>query len=226
MAIPAQQIGQSQKAKILWQISKQIDYLIKVMGNVQLLSNWTFIPNEVSVFPEDSTGYTLYEGSWSQYDDGQTNETFPLAGDFYTDGIIRNVAYLSTNGFMIFTNPNFYISGNQGDLYLTPGASLDDGDTQNFWYQNTGNANKWRTSMLVYCGHCCGSPSEQTPYSYILNIYRDSQFQYVEACAKSNLGSNGAGPEGFTETTSTATQVWQSDLIGTSWTYLGFGSIE
>ena len=32
MAIPSQQIGWSQKAKLLWQISKQMEYLTKVMG--------------------------------------------------------------------------------------------------------------------------------------------------------------------------------------------------
>ena len=32
MAIPSQQIGWSQKSKLLWQISKQLEYLTKVMG--------------------------------------------------------------------------------------------------------------------------------------------------------------------------------------------------
>lgn len=34
MAIPSQQIGWSQRAKLLWQISKQIERLTQVMGNV------------------------------------------------------------------------------------------------------------------------------------------------------------------------------------------------
>ena len=34
MAIPSQQIGWSQTAKLLWQISKQLENLIKVAGNV------------------------------------------------------------------------------------------------------------------------------------------------------------------------------------------------
>ena len=36
MAIPSQQIGWSQRAKLLWQISKQLENLIKVAGNVQV----------------------------------------------------------------------------------------------------------------------------------------------------------------------------------------------
>lgn len=36
MAIPSQQIGWSQRAKLLWNISKQLENLIKVAGNVNL----------------------------------------------------------------------------------------------------------------------------------------------------------------------------------------------
>jgi len=34
MAIPSQQIGRSQKAKLLWNISKQLETLTEVMDNV------------------------------------------------------------------------------------------------------------------------------------------------------------------------------------------------
>ena len=33
MAIPSQQIGWSQKSKLLWQISKQLEYLTQVTAN-------------------------------------------------------------------------------------------------------------------------------------------------------------------------------------------------
>lgn len=197
---------------------------VDVIENVQ--TSWTYVPGEISIFPTSPDGYTLYEGSWSQYDDGQTDETFPFAGDFYTsDGIADNSAYLSTNGYLITPNSEFQIYGNEGDLYLTPGDSLTDGDTQNFWYQNYVGASRWRTSMLVYCGRCCDPTARETPYSYILNIYRDGQYQYVEACAKTNA-VGGAGPQSDMEDSNTATQVWQSDLAGANWTYLGFGNIE
>jgi hypothetical protein len=42
MAIPSQQIGWSQKAKLLWQISKQLENLIKVAGNVQVTPAATY----------------------------------------------------------------------------------------------------------------------------------------------------------------------------------------
>jgi hypothetical protein len=41
MAIPSKQIGWSQKAYLLWNISKQLENLIKVAGNVQLTTTTT-----------------------------------------------------------------------------------------------------------------------------------------------------------------------------------------
>lgn len=193
---------------------------VDVIENIQ--TTWTYVPGEISIFPANSDGYTLYTGTWSSYDDGQTDETFPLAGNFYTDGgISDNAAFMSTNGYMFPDNSGFQINGNQSDLYLTPGDPLDNGDIQNFWYQNYIGTERWRTSMLVYCGRY---GQQQTPYSYILNIYRDGQYQYVEACAQINIGTN-AGPDTATENANTATQVWRSDLNGDTWTYLGFGNI-
>jgi hypothetical protein len=182
---------------------------------------WTFTSGNVSVFPANSNGYTLYTDGFTSNDDGTTVNTFPLAGTFYTGGAQFSTAYLSTNGFM-FPNVGQAIYGNHGDLYLTPGQPLDDGDIQNFWYQNIVIGPKWRTSMLIYCGDY--SPSRLAPYSYVLNIYRDSQYQYIEAVVKTNV-EGPAGPFSNQQFASTLTQVWRGDLTGTSWTYLGFGSI-
>jgi hypothetical protein len=41
MAIPSQQIGWSQKAKLLWNISKQLEKLTQVAGNVVLTTTTT-----------------------------------------------------------------------------------------------------------------------------------------------------------------------------------------
>lgn len=194
--------------------------------SVDVTTIWAFVPAEISVFPANSNGYTLYSGAWTYYDDGQTSDTFPLAGDFfYNNDGGRNTMYLSTNGNALASDSSYAIYGNGGDLFLTPGDPLDDGTTQNFWYQNTGSSTKWKTSILVYCGHCCGTPQQQTPYSYIINIYRDSQYQYIETCSKTNVADN-SGPDNNTNSASTATQVWQSPLDGSSWTLLGYGSIS
>ena len=54
MAIPSQQIGWSQKAKLLWNISKQLENLIKVAGNVQLTttSTTTVVPTTTTTTTE------------------------------------------------------------------------------------------------------------------------------------------------------------------------------
>jgi len=56
MAIPSQQIGWSQKAKLLWQISKQLENLIKVAGNVQLPTTTT---TSTTVVPTTTTSTTV-----------------------------------------------------------------------------------------------------------------------------------------------------------------------
>ena len=222
MAIPNRQIGWSQKSNLLWDISKQLEKLIQVASNVSIDSSpWIFVSSEVSVFPENSNGYTLYTGGWTNYDDGQTTDKISFDRSFWSNGISDTKFILSTNGYLFGADTEFGIFANAQDLYLTPGGPLDDGDTQNFWYKNTGNDSKWKTSVLVYCGHY---ENETVPYSYILNIYRDSQYQYIETCCKINVGGD-AGPNGVIESSSTATQVWQSDLNGITWSYLGFGSI-
>ena len=226
MAIPSRQIGQpsSTKAQLLWNISKQLENLIKLAGNVVITppapvsTTWTFTTGDVSIFPADSTGYTVYSGAWTAFDDGQTVDTFPLAGDFfYNNDGGRNTMYLSTNGNALASDSSYAIYGNGGDLFLTPTDPLSDGTVQNFFYQNIVDSTKWKTSVLVYYGHCCGSPQQQTPYSYILNIYRDNQYQYIETCSKTNLADN-SGPDNATESPNTLTQVWQSDLPGSTWT--------
>lgn len=234
MAIPSRQIGQpsSTKAQLLWNISKQLENLIKVAGNVVITPptppvspTWTFNSGVDLSFPTNQDGYTLYQGGFTNYDDGDAIEPVLYAGTFNSYGQSDTQFILSTNGYLTGTNTNFRINGNQQDLFLTPGDSLLDGDTQNFWYQNTSDANKWKTSVLVYCGHCCGSPQQNVPYSYILNIYQDAQYQYIETRVKSYNGGQ-AGPNGFTQNSETTSQVWQSPLDGSGWTYLGFGSVQ
>lgn len=55
MAIPSQQIGWSQKAKLLWSISKQLEKLIQVAGNVQVGPGTTTTTTTTSnVFSENA----------------------------------------------------------------------------------------------------------------------------------------------------------------------------
>lgn len=193
---------------------------VDIIENIQ--TSWVFTPGTTSVFPADTTDYTLYTDGFDNNDDGQSNTTIPFAGTLTLGSGPETEYYLSTNGYLITFDAGYQINSNQQDLYITPGDPLDDGDTQNFWYNNYAGTNRWRTKILVYCGHF---GDETVPYSYVLNVYADDQYQYIETCCKINAGGN-AGPDGATESSSTDTQVWRSDLLGSGWTYLGYGSMS
>lgn len=87
MAIPSQQIGWSQKAKLLWQISKQLERLTKVAGNVTLPT-----PSEQTItiysqslsFPIDFTSMTLTCGG------------NPVGNSAYTSETVNNINELVT----------------------------------------------------------------------------------------------------------------------------------
>lgn len=196
---------------------------------IQNPNGWQFLSGNYRVFPTDASGYTLYEGGWTNYDDGQASSPIPFAGTFNSNNHADTDFYMSTNGFFYGVTSGQYMYGNGQDLYLTPGQSLQDGDIQNFWYQNTVDGEKWKTSILIYCGHCCGPVPQSTPYSYILNVYKDSMFQYLEACVKTiDYGENPgqAGPNTNTQNSNIYSQVWKSPANGGTWTYLGFGRIN
>ncbi len=57
MAIPSQQIGWSQKAKLLWNISKQLEKLIQVAGNVQVAPGTT--TTTTTLVPTTTTTTTI-----------------------------------------------------------------------------------------------------------------------------------------------------------------------
>ena len=121
------------------------------------------------------------------------------------------------------------IAGNIGDLYLEPGLAITDGDTQNIYYLVEGDSTKWSLKLIVYCGVCC-PPDPQDPNSYVLNIYRDTQYQWVETFIKSSSSYNRTtGPYNATNVSqpvSTTSKVWRGDLLGQNWQYLGTGSVN
>lgn len=222
----SQFIGWSQEAKLYYEWLMQLERLTAILGkNITPVSpGWTFVPDLNLDWPANTDGYTLYTDGFTNNDDGESNVSIPFAGTFNSNGISDTEYILSTNGYLYGVNSGQNIYGNSGDLYITPGDPLIDGDTQNFWYQNTVNGSKWKTSALVYCGRF---GAQTTPYSYIINIYRDSQYQYIETRVKSNttpFAISGPGSNGQLATT--LSKVWQSPLDGSTWTYLGLGVVQ
>ena len=179
---------------------------------------WSFSTSTMSWPGHD--GYSIYDGSWSSYDDGQTDGTIKINLFKYYGETVKNI-FLSTNGEMYLRSNTIY--GNPGDLYLTPGNLLDNGDTQNWYYKNITIGTRTATKMTIICGACCDS-AETENWSYAVNLYRDSKYQYIEIMCQDNLADD-SGTEDDRRNSSNDSQVWKSDLTGNTWTYLGVGSV-
>jgi hypothetical protein len=189
-------------------------------------------------WPASPAGYTLYNGGFTNFDDGHTTVPIVLPRSFKVNGVESTNLYVSTNGFFTlnsgsgtrFTSPTVgppaTMCANPGDNWLEPGLYMPvDGTTQNLYYK-TGydGLETFYVKLLVYGGQY-GSPT--TPTSWIANFYRDSRYQWLETRAKSNLIGN-AGPYdvvGVAQPSSTTSKVWRGDLNGQNWTYLGTGTV-
>ena len=189
-------------------------------------------------WPSNTTGYTLYTGSFTSVDDGYTStpitslESFEMANQGASTSV-----YVSTNGYVTFGggSGNIISSPQQqqspaavvaqtGDLWLSPGLTMDDGDVQNVYYQTGGTIGKSYIKFIVYCG-TYGSTT--VPKSWLLNFYKDSQNQWLEVRVKNNAQGN-VGPYDVSDVSqpaSTTSMVWRGDLNGENWTYMGTGSI-
>ena len=188
-------------------------------------------------WPSSTTGYTLYNGGFTNSDDGYSNSPITLPVAFETNNQSSTSLYLSTNGYFTLTSGDGSIlsgptntnpatmAANPGDNWLQPGLTNSDGDVQNLWYK-TGNdgGGKYYVKLLVYAG-TFGATT--TPTSYVINFYRDEQFEWLETRVKSNVRGS-AGPYNdvnVAQGASTTSRVWRGDLNGQNWVYLGTGSI-
>lgn len=190
-------------------------------------------------WPASSAGYTLYNGGFTNVDDGASNSPITLPTTFETNNQASTNLYLSTNGYFtlgsgsngIYSTPQqqsnpALMCANPGDNWMQPGLTNSDGDVQN-WYYTTGSdgGNKYYVKNLVYAGTY---GANTTPTSYIINFYRDGVYQWLEARVKSNTRGN-AGPYNavdVSQASSTTSKVWRGDLNGQNWTYMGTGSIQ
>lgn len=194
----------------------------------------TYLP-----WPSSTTGYTVYSGGWYGIDDSYTIDPIVLSTTFYMDGTGSSNLYVSTNGFVTldFGDGGIYytpqdlssppmIGGNPGDMWLAAGDYLNNGDTQNAWYQVNTVGSKYNFKLIIYCARY-GDPN--APYSYVLNFYRDSNYQWMETMIQINASGGTVGPYNaagdVSQSSSTASQVWRGDLNGQNWVYQGFGSV-
>lgn len=204
-------------------------------------------------WPSAPSGYTLYDGNFTDIDDGH-NETPITIESFSMASSASTILYVSINGYITFTNPmsstldprfiSPYISpatggtatliaGNTWDNYLRRGKVMIDGDTENLYYQSFEDDVCKQTKIMVYCERYdehSGELTGGTATSYLLNLYRDSNYQWIETRIKSNMsrGDSRVGPNSTTDVSvlaSTTSHVWRGDLNGENWTYMGTGSV-
>jgi len=203
-------------------------------GNDFTYSNTINLP-----WPSNPSGYTLYSGGFTAFDDGYSNSPITIPS-FAMNGSSSTSLYINTNGYLslgsghtnIFLSPQDGplirpLCGNSDDLWLQPGLVNTDGDVQNAWYQVTNQGGGvFSAKFILYQGRY---QSTTQPWSYIINIYKDTTYQWMEARVKTNFNpASTIGPyntSDVSQTPSTVSKVWRGDLNGQNWTYLGTGSI-
>ena len=199
---------------------------------------YRYDPLTLLAWPASSTGYTLYNGGFTSPDDGYSNLPITLPTTFETNNQASTNLFLSTNGYFtigvgdsnIRSSPNnanpATMAANPGDNWMQPGLTNSDGDVQN-WYYKTGTdgGGKFYVKNLVYAGTY---QAATTPTSYIINFYRDEQYEWLETRIKSNARGS-AGPYNSTSVAqgaSTTSRVWRGDLNGQNWVYMGTGTVQ
>jgi len=105
MAIPSRQIGWSQKSNLLWQISKQLEYLTGVMGRNIPANTTTTTSSSTSTTTSTSTTIApvvySFAGKWSFMDRAETCQDINFnPATYYSTTPLGSV----TNGTQIFTN--------------------------------------------------------------------------------------------------------------------------
>ena len=201
--------------------------------------SYSFDSSSLLSWPSSTAGYTLYTNGFTDSDDGSTiSSILSLSSFIMNNQAGTNQIYVSTNGYItlgagrgsITNSPAILdglatIAGNPGDLFLVPDSPLDDGDIQNLYYvTGSDGGNKSYIKFIVYSGVFL---AETTPSSYLLNLYIDNIYQWVETRVKSNtFGTTGPyNSPSVAQPASTISKVWRGNLGGQNWVYLGTGSV-
>lgn len=198
---------------------------------------WQYDSLTVLSWTDNTDGYTLLTGGVTQVDDGYWVNPITIP-TYYTNNQTSSNLYISTNAVVTLGSgyavccPNSpqtssdpaLISGNAGDMYANPGASLTDGTTMNAYYRITQNGDRTKIELKVFQAILS---AQNSPYSYQLNLYRDSTYQWVETRVKTNTAGY-VGPYNAVDVSqpaSTTSKVWRGDLLGQNWVYLGNGTV-
>lgn len=198
---------------------------------------WQYDPLNNLPWTDDTTGYTLLTGGVTSADDGYWVNPITIP-TYYTNNQTSSSLYISTNAVVTLgsgyaaccpstpqtsANPAL-ISGNAGDMYANPGTGLTDGTVMNAWYRITQNGDRTKIELKVFQAILS---AQNSPYSYQLNLYRDSTYQWVETRVKTGIAGR-VGPYNAIDVSQPASQtsrVWRGDLLGQNWVDLGTGTV-
>ena len=195
---------------------------------------------------DDTTGYSLYTGGYTNIDDGfSNNPVVTMPSEFFMGCTGDTKLYISTNGFAtigvgsnnwgsngpVGANPPM-IGANIGDLFINTGVNLNDGTTAGAYYRVTNSSNYMKVELKIFESRFQNQFQEA---SYQLNLYKDSIYQWMEVLIKDttnwvyNIYGAKIGPTSSTDVSqipsTTSSQVWRGDLSGQNWEYMGEGSV-
>jgi len=198
---------------------------------------WQYDSLNTLAWTDSTAGYTLLTGGVTAVDDGYWINPITIP-TYYINNQTSSNLYISTNAVVTLgsgygvccptgpqtsSNPAL-ISGNAGDMYVSPGSPLTDGTIMNAYYRITIEGDKSKIELKVFQASLGATT---TPFSYQLNLYRDSTYEWVETRVKSNT-SGLVGPYNavsVAQGASTTSRVWRGDLLGQNWVYLGTGTV-
>lgn len=198
---------------------------------------WQYDNLNTLAWTDSTAGYTLLTGGVTAVDDGYWINPITIP-TYYSNNQTSSNLYISTNAVVTLgvgygvccpttpqtsSNPAL-ISGNAGDMYANPGQALTDGTIMNAYYRITQNGDKTKIELKVFQSSLS---AQNTPFSYQLNLYRDSTYQWVETRVKTNAAGR-VGPYNnidVSQGASTTSRVWRGNLLGQNWVYLGTGTV-
>ena len=160
MAIPSQQIGWSQRAKLLWNISKQLERLTQVAGNVvigpQLTGGWSLVTGgeagDGTVAQFSDTGFNI-TGPDDSIDDGWVyiKKYFPDGADLSIDYQWASTDDGTNVDWPIYTIDAIEPTGIPSDLTVRVGDTPEVGT-----WNITVDPGNWFSVGIYSTDSCCG----------------------------------------------------------------------
>jgi hypothetical protein len=211
---------------------------------------WPGGPNPSN--PTVTTGYTLYSGSYTSTLSGYNNTPITLPTQFYINNVASDELRIHVNG-LLSIGSGFEVSSSLPGTFggntwyvcnasifspplslnrFTSGFVMEYGDTQAMWYKTGSEGEKHYAEAMFLLGL---DGNDSFPQSFRFGFYRDSVYQWLMTQVRPRLGMQdqirsaaGNGPysvPSVSQLSSQFSKVWRGNLAGTSWTYMGTGSV-